>query len=199
MNQKKVWNKLADSWNKYRSTPNKNVEEFLQKDGKELFLDVGCGTGRNFPNNLRKIYAIDFSRSMIKIAKLNAKRKGLDIEGKVMKKEKIPYKENTFNTIICIDVLHCVNSTKQREKILHEIYRVMKPGSKAMISTWSRNQKRIKNKPKESFIPWTVNGKKYPRYTYIYEPEELKTILKNIGFKILKTQKKESLIFQVKK
>jgi hypothetical protein len=62
----------------------------------------------------------------------------------------------------------------------------MKPNSEALITVWGKNEPRIKNKPKETFIPWTVGEKKYQRYTYIYDKEELENNLKAVGFKIKK-------------
>ena len=68
-----------------------------------------------------------------------------------------------------------------------------------MISVWSRNNKRIKNKPKECFIPWTVQNKKYLRDTYIYDKQELEDLLKSIGFKIINSKEDNNIVFIVEK
>jgi len=195
MNQKKVWNKIAQKWDEMRKKPFEQDIDFI-KNQKGKILDLGCGSGRNFvkKKNL-EVYGIDFSKKMIGFAEeLNIAK-----EIKLMKKEKIPFQDNFFDSAICIAVLHCVETEKQRMKIIKELYRVLKPDSSALVTVWSKNQKRLKNKPKEGFIPWTVRKKKYQRYTYIYEREELERQLKAVGFQIIKSTEDVNLNITVKK
>ena len=181
-NQKQIWDKISTSWNKFKIKPSPFVEEFL-KNKKGKILDLGCGSGRNFPAFPRKsqIYGMDFSRKMLKYASRKNKAKELICSSS----EKIPYSKNFFDSIICISFLHCIPTKISRIQTIKEIYRTLKPKSQAFISVWSRNSPRLKNKPKECFVSWTSAGVE-KRYTYIYDKEELEKELKNAGFKIIK-------------
>jgi len=198
MKQEKVWNAIAEEWRKYRVKPVKEAKNFIKKT-KGRILDLGCGSGRNFAKTKGTIYGIDFSQKMLKYAKEYAKSKGFKVITKKASATKIPFKNNFFDRAIFISTLHCIKSKKSRERALKELNRVLKQGAEAMISVWSRKQKRLKNKPKECMIPWTVKGKKYYRYTYIYNKKELQKLLKKIGFKILKTEENENIIIIVRK
>jgi len=199
MNQKQVWNKIAKPWQEFRTRPLPEVIEFL-KNKKGKLLDLGCGSGRHFikQKNL-EIYGLDFSEKMIELAKKDSEDKKLDVKLKLIEDEKIPYKDNFFDLIICIAVLHCIETKAKRNKLIKELYRTLKPSSQALISVWGRNQKRIKNKPKQGYIPWTIGQEKYQRATYIYDKEELEQELKQAGFKIIKSEGKKAICVVVRK
>ena len=113
--------------------------------------------------------------------------------------DKLPLKDNFFDAAIFIATLHCIESDKKRKKALEELHRVMKKGSQAMVTVWSRNQERIKNKPKEALIPWTVGEEKYMRYYYIYEKDELKKLLEEAGFKVLSMKEDDNIVAIIEK
>ena len=197
-NQEKVWDNIATKWNIYKTTIQSEVEKFLEyKKGK--ILDLGCGSGRNFPafSKDTEIYGIDFSQTMLDHAKVNQKRSKQDITLKKAASDKLPFKKNFFDAAICIALLHCIPSEQKRKKTLKEIYRTLKPNSEVLISVWSKSQKRLKNKPKSCFIPWTSVGEE--RYTYIYDKPELEKQVKKAGFEILRSREARNIIVHAKK
>ncbi|MBC8434984.1 class I SAM-dependent methyltransferase [archaeon] len=195
MNQKKVWNKIAQKWEEMRKVPFEQDLEFIKKQ-KGKMLDLGCGSGRNFYKKKDlEIYGIDFSKKMIGYAKESRIAKEL----KVMENEEIPYKNNFFDAAVCIAVLHCVETNKQREKMIKELFRVLKPKSEALITVWGKNEPRVKNRPQESFVPWTIGKRKYKRYTYLYKKEELENQLKKVGFEIVKSWENKNINVIVQK
>ncbi len=194
--QQQVWNKIAEQWNKYRETPSPTVINFLKnKTGK--ILDLGCGSGRNFSAipKTAEIYAIDFSQEMLE----HAKKKNIAEELTLSTTDKIPYKDNFFDSIICIALLHCIPKKQHRKNTIKEIYRTLKPKSQALISVWSRSSPRLKNKSKECFIPWTTSKQsekhieKQERFTYIYDKEELEKEVTQAGFTIIKSWEERNL------
>ena len=189
MDQKKVWDEISEPWKNFRSKPIPEVMEFL--DGKKgNILDLGCGGGRNFKKINGIIYGVDFSEKQLEFAKEYADKKNIKVKLTQSSADKLPFKNNFFDAAICINVIHCINSKEKRENSLKELFRTLKPKAQTIISVWDRSQKRLKNKPKICYIPWTVNGKKYQRYTYIYDKEELIELLKKVGFKIIEIENK---------
>jgi len=179
--QKKLWNKIAPEWNKFRQDPKIMTPKFLEKRSGNI-LDLGSGSGRY----LRKqkdttFYLVDFSKEMIKLAKAKAKKLGIKAEFHIGEADKLPFKNNFFDAAICIAFLHCVKGKAKRKKVLRELYRVMKPGAKAKFTVWNKETKRFKNSPKERFVGWKDIGK---RYYYLYSPEEFYDDLESVGFKL---------------
>ncbi len=197
--QKKVWNKIATPWKQYRVQPELHAKNFLRgKRGK--ILDLACGTGRNITSCKRKqFYGVDFSEKMIEYAKQYAKEKKIKANFIVAESSNLPFQDNLFDNAIYIKGLHCVEGKEEREKTIKELYRVLKPKAKVIISVWSKNQERVKNKGKECFMPWEVEGKKVQRYTYLFDKKELEDLLKQAGFKILESKEDENIIIIVEK
>jgi ubiquinone/menaquinone biosynthesis C-methylase UbiE len=198
MNQEKVWDSISKPWKTFRVKPVEEASEFL-KNKKGKILDLGCGSGRNFVKTEGVIYAVDFSEKMLGYASEYAREQGIKVITKKALAYELPFEDNFFDAAIFIATLHCIKGKEKREKSLRELWRVLKPGAEAIISVWSRNHERIRNKPKESMIPWTVDGKKYLRYYYIYDNEELKELLEGVAFKIIDVSEDENIIAFVKK
>lgn len=199
MKQEEVWDTIAPIWNKYKNKPSLEVEKFL-KGRKGKIIDWGCGSGRNFSSFLKdsQVYAVDFSKKMLRFAKKKADSLGLKIETLHSTSNEISIEDNFFDSGICIAVLHCVPTKKARQKMVDELYRVLKPGSEALIMVWSRNSPRLKNKPKETFVPWASAGVE-KRYTYIYDKKELEQEVKDAGFEVVNSKETINIILTVRK
>jgi len=199
MEQEKVWDVVAGKWANCRVETPGEIWDFL--DGRKgKVLDLGCGNGRNFVKKRGlKIYGIDFSEKMLKFAKKRTDK--LKIDAKLIKSEtdKIPFDDEFFDYGICFSVLHCVDSFEKRKKSVEELFRVLKSGAEAIVSIWGRGSPRVKNKDKESFVPWTVDGKKFLRYTYIYDKDELENLLTSAGFEIVKSWEDKNINVIVQK
>lgn len=186
LTQEQVWDEIAEQWSEYREKPKPRVIEFLQKQ-KGKILDLGCGSGRHFIKLKGiKFYGVDFSANLLKYAKQKAEKLGIEVELKKASADKLPFSSDFFEAAIFIATLHNIKTAEKRKKTLLELKRVLKPGAEALITVLSKSHKRVKNKPKDCFVPWTVNNKKYQRYYHIYDKEELEKLLKGVGFKILK-------------
>jgi len=92
-------------------------------------LDIGCGTG--ISTNFFKCSSagIDSSRKMIK------KGSGNLICGKA---ENIPFKDKTFDVILCITAIH---NFENPEKALMEMFRVKKDKAIIVISILKKSKK----------------------------------------------------------
>ena len=190
--QQKVWDALAKVWKGYRQKPFRDVERLLSillpmKKGK--ILELGCGNCRNllpFAKQGFQCYGIDFSKEMLKFAREFMKKNKFKVKLKQARAEKLPFKNNSFDYILCIALLHHLDKEEQI-KALNEIKRVIKPEAKAIITVWNKlNPKFWKFLlKKEAFVPWKINEITYKRYYYFFGYWELKKLLKKFGFKIL--------------
>ena len=188
-NQKQVWDNIAPEWYLFKDKNKKNINKFQHGVFKFLdkqqgnILDLGAGTGRYLSKIKNgKMWLVDFSKEMLKIAKEKSDKLKIPAEFKLSETHNIPLNNNFFDGAICICVLHCIETPENREKTLKEIFRVLKPDAKAKISTWDKESERFKNKKKESYIRWRDKGS---RYYYFFTREELEESLKKAGFKIL--------------
>jgi ubiquinone/menaquinone biosynthesis C-methylase UbiE len=194
-NQEKVWNSISKSWSEYRVEPVKEVVEFLENKSGRV-LDVGCGSGRNFiKKEGLKICGVDFSEGQLKYAKKRADEMEIEVELKKMSDEVLDYSEGYFDSIVCARVLHCVESLEKRKKLIKEIFRVLKSDGEAFFSTWSKSHPKLEGKGKECLMPWEVDRKSFERYTYIYDLEELESLLEGVGFKVLESFERGGNVF----
>ncbi|MEM4625188.1 MAG: class I SAM-dependent methyltransferase [Candidatus Pacearchaeota archaeon] len=200
MNQRKVWDKIAPQWNKYKIESPTIIKDFLSKCSGKV-LDLGCGSGRNFHKFNGVIYGVDFSSQMLKFAKENSLIKGLNNIVLIKSKaSKLPFENNFFDAVLCIALIHCVKYQFIRKKIIKEMYRVMKPEAKALVTVWDKNAKRFKNKPKRIRVPWTIGDKKVYRSYYLYDADELRKELEEVGFRVLKRiEPSSNIIFIIQK
>lgn len=90
---------------------------------KLKILDAGCGTGGLLKklSDKNAVYGIDISAEGIKLAK----KRGLE-NLKVGTVTKLPYRTNTFDVVVCIDVLYH-QAVSDDLKALSEFKRVLKP------------------------------------------------------------------------
>jgi len=196
-NQSKVWDKIAPDWHKYRRDPKNLPETLAQQKGK--ILDLGSGSGRSLINLKTKgeMYLVDFSKEMIKLAKKRAKKYNINSKFFVSDITNLPFKDNFFDFAICMAVLHCIPTKEKREKAVKELFRVLKSGSIAKIAIWNKDSERYKGKPKEKFIAWKGEGK---RYYYLYDEKEVHNLFKKVGFIVKKTwEPNKNIIFIVQK
>ncbi len=94
-------------------------------------LDVGCGTGTILSelskNDKIDLAGVDLSENMINIAKKTLTDK---VDLKIGDSEKLPWKGNTFDAVICTDSFH---HYPEPEKVLREMARVLVPKGHLVI------------------------------------------------------------------
>ena len=189
-NQKQLWNNIAPEWHEFKK-PASVVLRFLNKQSGKI-LDLGSGSGRNLSKIKNgKMYLVDFSPEMIKLAKQKAKQENIDAEFFISETKKLPFKNNFFDAAICISMIHCIEKKQDREKTIQELLRVLKKGAQAEISVWNKDSKRFKNAQKEKYVGWRDKGK---RYYYLYTEKEIHNLFKKIGFKIISTDNSKMAI-----
>ena len=107
----------------------KQIITELGPERSKLYLDLGCGTG-----NLLEIaqdrevlfIGVDFSREMLK----KAKKKGKNLV--MADLHYLPFRKSSIDGITNVNVFYQLDHPKM---FLKEVYRVLKPGGKIIIST----------------------------------------------------------------
>jgi ubiquinone/menaquinone biosynthesis C-methylase UbiE len=101
-------------------------------------LEVGCGIGVDsiqFARAGNEMTLLDLTFESLKITKNRFEREGLKanyVEGDA---ENLPFQDSTFDMVYSYGVIHHSPNT---EKSVSEIYRVLKPGGKAVIMLYSK-------------------------------------------------------------
>lgn len=192
-NQQKVWDNIASEWNKFKKIPSESSKIFL-KNCKGRVLDLGSGSGRHLTKiKSGKMYLVDFSQKMLKLAEKKSKSKKIPAEFIQSNLTNLPFEKDFLDFAICISALHCLNP-QDSKKAIKELYRVLKPKAQALIGVWNEDSKRFKNKKnktKEILINWRDKGK---RYYYLFNEKEIHNIFQKAGFKIISTSNSEMMI-----
>lgn len=123
----KYYNKIAKGYNELHKEEQLNKIKIIKQHikPKPPILDIGAGTGiSSEPFNA---IAIDPSINMLK------QYKGLKV---VAQAEHLPFKDNTFNTIISVTALHHTDI----KKALKEIKRVSKPKAQLALTILKKSK-----------------------------------------------------------
>lgn len=114
----------------------------LKNDQPKLILDVATGTGDFAFEALRilkpeKIVGVDISLGMLDIAqdKINKRGLGDRFEVKMGDSEKLPFPKDAFDAVT---VAYGVRNFENLKSGLADIYRVLRPGGKAVILEFSK-------------------------------------------------------------
>lgn len=131
-------------------------------------LDLGCGVGKLWQDNLHRIPAgwsivlADFSEGMIEQAKMNLSRSNRHFRFKVFDASGIPFKEKSFDAVIANHMLYHV---PELNKTLSEIRRVLKPNGKLYASTNGVSHMRELDELTPSYIPHRPVGQVIASFT----------------------------------
>jgi ubiquinone/menaquinone biosynthesis C-methylase UbiE len=109
------------------------LERELDSSAEDIVLDVGSGTGNlmmRIKNKAKKITGLDFSKTGIDSHK--EKDPGADVLLFDIT-EKLPFSDDYFSKVVSNNTIYTLNFDQQR-KVLFEIYRILKPGGKFVVS-----------------------------------------------------------------
>lgn len=93
----------------------------------QKILDIGCGVG-HFTNHLQQnsgsqIIGVDYAQEMIRVARKRYPK----IKFVCAPAEKLPFKDNSFDAIVAVSLLHHLKAQGLLDQGVKEIFRVLKP------------------------------------------------------------------------
>jgi len=197
---------IAKEWGITRERPRAYQAKMVQgvKKGDKV-LDLGCGNSVLYDvlgNKSIEYVGVDISAKLLTLAKKRIKEnRAANSKTKIIKGSitNIPLKDKDFNWVLALAVLHHIASKELQQKSVEEIYRVLKPGGKAIVTVWNlfsvyaTDRFKIKehqaNLPsgwenKDLLTPWKATPTKIvQRFLYQFDKKELRQLFKKAGFK----------------
>ncbi len=167
------------------------------KRGKHKMLDIGCGGGiltesLHYYYPRAKTYGCDVSREAIRYARKHGSGK---VIYSIIRKNKLPYKDNFFDVCICLDVMEHIPDVNF---LLKEVKRVLKKNGQFFLlvpcegqpltHTWFSQKLNIGSK-----MTFKRYGHIHPEFTHNY----IKDLLNKHGFEIKKTNYSEHILYQI--
>ena len=136
------WNLVEDNEDCIWKNP--SVESYYllnrwKSQGKNNFLDLGCGIGRHtimFGSYDFNVFAFDISEEAIERTKEWALKEGLTIDYKIGDMLCLPYEDNSMDAILCRNVISH-SDTNGVKQIMSEIKRVLRKDGECYLSLGS--------------------------------------------------------------
>lgn len=140
---KSTYDKIAEDFSSTRYKKWPKVDAFLgDLPADSLLLDVGCGNGKYLDNPTTYNIGCDLSLNLLKICK----SRGYEVV--LCDMSALPFRQEIFDSVICIAALHHVISSRRRQECLRSISNLMAPGSsKLLVQVWAFEQELIADNP----------------------------------------------------
>jgi ubiquinone/menaquinone biosynthesis C-methylase UbiE len=157
----------------------KNTLRVINPKTDDIYLEIGFGSGvfiNKYMSHVSKIAGIDYSEDMVKLATginrtLVESGKAEFIKGDA---SSLPWADEEFSVVALIEVFFFLNET---EKILKEIFRVLKSGGRLIIEMSFNKDDGLDHK--RHIKKMKLN---------LYSGEEMKTLLEKAGFSDVKLE-----------
>lgn len=175
-----VYQQIASHFSDTRYKVWRSVQDFLSKlEPNTLVADIGCGNGKNmlFRSDLEYI-ASDITPNLLDIAVEKSGRDGVLASG-----VSLPFRNQTFDSVISIAVVHHLTSETLRRQFINELIRICRVGGKIMFTVWMDEQpKKSKWSALETLgdylIPWTCpNGETLQRFYHLFTEVEVRDLI----------------------
>lgn len=180
---KNVYDQISPHFDITRKSVWPDVEQFVKTfPSNSYVLDAGCGNGKNMCKDDCYFIAGDFCQNFLEMVQ---KKKNEVIQINV---KTLPFRNNTFDHVICVAVIHHIKDKLDQIKAIKELIRVTKRKGTILITVWEVHGEYKKG---DNYVDWNLQ-KKYnkdaskdvvlKRYYYMYDDNELyKDIFKNIN------------------
>lgn len=111
---------------------------FNEFQGRRL-LEIGCGMGTDLASFARggaEVFAVDLTTRHLNIARQRLETENRSVRLVRSDGESLPFPDRSFDVVYSFGVLHHTPGT---EAAVDEVWRVLKPGGKAIVALYHRN------------------------------------------------------------
>lgn len=191
-----IYREAAHHFSHTRSRPWPIVSRFCKEvKATDVLLDCGCGNGRNLGLTPAVELGLDYSLELCECAR-NFSRHATVLQADALR---IPCRTAVFDSAICIAVIHHFSTRERRVSAFRELWRVLVPGGRALVTLWAQEQGgRVL--PSDALVPWRSDpnnpvhhlsvqddsGDKgvrtIPRYYHLYTEQEAREDAEKGGF-----------------
>lgn len=182
MNDTPIYNKVGKGYNTTRNADaylTGRMYELLAPVSEGKYIDIGCGTG-NYTAALSQkglhMKGIDPSERMLE----QALKKHSNIDFIKASSEQLPFENNSFNGATAIFTVHHWSDINAG---LKEIYRILKPGSKLVMLSFTPEQ--IMNYWLCKYFPITMQNSS----VVVLPQQEMEQVFFQAGFNEINTEK----------
>jgi len=184
----KAYNDIAPHFSQTRSYLWPGVIDFYDLIPKNSFIaDIGCGNGKNIDNSYTKeknltCFGCDITQYFLDVCKNDNKS--------VIKANNLylPFKDNFFDAVLSVAVIHHFSNHEDRIKSIQEIFRITKSNGIFLIQIWAQEQETDSKKlfkHGDNLVPWSLRNPKnkqmelasVDRYYYIFNKISFYNIL----------------------
>uniref|UniRef100_A0A8B9S626 Methyltransferase type 11 domain-containing protein n=1 Tax=Apteryx owenii TaxID=8824 RepID=A0A8B9S626_APTOW len=145
-----VYEKIAPYFNdaRYKAWP--KVQQFIsEQEPGSLIADIGCGNGKYLHIN-SQVYKLgcDYCLPLVE----SARNEGHEVM--VCHSLCLPYRNECFDAVLSIAVIHHFSTKERRTRAIKEMARILRVGGQIMIYVWAMEQKRRRFEKQDVFVPW---------------------------------------------
>ncbi len=196
----RTWDAIAESFDVTRRVPWKQCLDYIATLQKtDVVVDCGCGNGRHlFPAAVQcsSAVGVDISSKLLMIVRqrMDEKKAGniTLVHGDLVH---LPFKSASVDAVLCVASLHNIRGRENRHAAVREMYRILKPQGKGLVSVWSRWQDRYRGYfAKQVFVRsselgditiyWRQHHLDVPRFYHLYSRNEFVRELCDEGFTV---------------
>ena len=197
----KAYNDIAPHFAQTRTYLWSGVVDFYKLIPNSSFIaDIGCGNGKNIDNihtKEKNLICIGCDITQFFLEVCNKENKSVIAANNLH----LPFKDNFFDAVLSVAVIHHFSNHADRIKAIQEIYRITKPNGIFLIQVWAHEQESDSKKNfniGDNLVPWSLRNIKnksieldlVKRYYYICDKnifhELIIQALQNFNFDIFK-------------
>ena len=173
---RETYDRIATHFARTRAHAWADVTDFLDGRKGTLGLDVGCGNGRHagpLAERTDRVLGVDASREVLGEARRRAEEQGYADSLSLLQGDgaRLPVRADTIDIALSIATIHHLPGRSSRIASLDELARVLAPGGRGLVSSWSVTRDRFERTTGfDTTIDWTLpSGETVPRYYHIYD------------------------------
>jgi len=157
-----------------------NPQPFIELKEGEIVLDLGCGAGLDLyfyakvVGDKGRVYGLDISEDMVNKARRNMEAvEIMNVEVKCGHSDNLPFEDNFFDVVASNGIY---NLSPDKEKVMREVFRVLKPGGRTVFCEIVLKDK-FSDNIRKSIDDWfRCIGGALPEKEFI-------ALMENVGFK----------------
>ncbi|SFS71198.1 class I SAM-dependent methyltransferase [Halostagnicola kamekurae] len=188
---RRTYDRIAEHFASTREYAWPEVEAFVS-DARpsSVGLDLGCGNCRHaelLAERTDRVLGIDASRGLLETARSRARARDFEVDLLQGDAARIPLAEGTVDLAVYVATIQHLPTEADRRESLNELARVLAPGGRALVSTWSTAHDTFDET--ESFdttVEWTLpGGQTVDRFYHIYSPAAFETALEESALELV--------------